>query len=129
MDRRLNVSRHRWHALTASFVAAIALAVAGCGSDATNQAGGSPQTSGTAQIVTGEQVVTSCFQNYFYNGILPKAAAQTNCSACVEQKLRKLGIQRTAGESEIDVLTGIRLSSADISSLQSTCNETDTNEQ
>ncbi len=73
--------------------------------------------------------ITSCFQNYFYNGILPKSAAKTNCSSCVEQKLRKLGIQPRAGESEVDVLTGVRLSSADVSSLQSACNESDANEQ
>src|SRR5579863_9920213 len=104
------VSRHNRRALTAGFAAAVALALTGCGSAATNQANGSVQTTGTAQIVTGEQVITSCFQNYFYNGILPKSAAQSNCSSCVEQKLRSLGVRPSAGESEADVLTGVRLS-------------------
>jgi hypothetical protein len=121
--------RHPRRALTASLAVAVAFALAGCGSNATNQAAGSAQTSGTAQIVTGEQVITSCFQNYFYNGILPKSAAQANCSSCVEQKLRRLGIRPAAGETEVDVLTGVRLSSADINSLQTACNESDASAQ
>ena len=98
---------------------ALALAIAGCASSATQR----------AIIVTGEQVITSCDQNYFYNGILPQPAAKANCSSCVVQKLHKLGIRAMRGETEADVLTGVRLSNSDINSLQSTCDESDANAQ
>ena len=58
-----------------------------------------------------------------------KSAAKTNCSACVEQRLRKLGIRPPQGENEVDLLTGVRLPSSDINSLQSACNETDASAQ
>ena len=79
--------------------------------------------------MTGEQVVTSCFQNYFYNGILPKASAEANCRSCVVNQLRKLGVDPSTGENVIDMLTGDRLSSSAIQSLQSKCNESDANAQ
>jgi hypothetical protein len=122
-DRHSIVRRRRGRALTASFAVAVALAAAGCASDADTGSTNSPP------LVTGQQVVTSCFQNYFYNGILPKSAAETNCSACVEQKLRKLGMRPSPGQNEVDLLTGVRLSSADINVLQNDCNETDASEQ
>jgi hypothetical protein len=100
-----------------------ALALAGC-SDPGN--GGS---SSGPPLVTGEQVVTACFQSYFYNGILPRASAQANCKSCVVDQLRKLGVDPTSGENVIDMLTGDRLSSSDIQSLQDNCNESDANEQ
>ena len=123
MDRPFTAVRRRRRALAACCAAALALAVAGCGSRSSSQA------VGTAQIVTAQQVITSCFQNYFYNGILPKSAAQTNCSTCVVRKLGKLGIRPPAGETEADVLTGVRLTSAQVSSLQSACNEQDASAQ
>jgi hypothetical protein len=124
MDRQPSAHVRRRRALVASFATVIALAVAGCANDASNQ-----QAIGTPAIVTGQQVITSCFQNYFYNGILPQSAAKTNCSACVKQKLSKLGIRPSPGENEVDVLTGVRLSSADINVLQTDCNETDASAQ
>jgi hypothetical protein len=124
MDRQPKAHLRRRRALVASFVTVIALAVTGCASDASNK-----QAIGTPEIVTGQQVITSCYQNYFYNGILPQSAAKTNCSACVEQKLRKLGVRPSPGENEVDLLTGVRLSSADINVLQNDCNETDASEQ
>ena len=124
MDRQPKAHLRRRRASAASVVAVLALALAGCASDANNQ-----QAIGTPAIVTGQQVITSCFQNYFYNGILPESAAKTNCSSCVEQKLRKLGIRPSPGETEVDLLTGVRLSNADINVLQNDCNESDANEQ
>jgi hypothetical protein len=115
--------RRRW-AMVAGFATVVALAATGCGSSTPKQ-----QAIGTPSIVTGQQVITSCYQNYFYNGILPSSAAKANCSACVEQKLRKLGVRASQGETEADVLTGVRLSSSDINVLQNDCNETDANEQ
>lgn len=79
--------------------------------------------------MTGEQVVTTCFQDYFYNGILPKAAAQTNCTACVVGRLRDLGIRPSGGETVIDMLTGDRLDAAEIQSLQNACSEADASSQ
>ena len=115
--------RRRRRALTAVFAVAVALAAAGCSSDADTGSTNSPP------MVTGEQVVTSCFQNYFYNGILPKASAQSNCKSCVVDELHKLGVNPASGENVSDMLTGDRLSNSDIQSLQSSCNETDANEQ
>jgi hypothetical protein len=121
---RHGITRHRrGRALTASFAVAVALATAGCASDADTGSTNSPP------LVTGEQVVTSCFQNYFYNGILPRASAQSNCKSCVVDELHKLGVNPASGENAIDMLTGDRLSNSDIQSLQSNCNETDANEQ
>lgn len=122
-DRHVTARRRRARALTASFAVAVALAAAGCASDADTGSTNSPP------LVTGEQVVTSCFQNYFYNGILPKTSAQSNCKSCVVDELHKLGVNPASGENVIDMLTGDRLSNSDIQSLQSNCNETDANEQ
>jgi hypothetical protein len=124
MDRQPRAHLRGRRAPLAGIATVIALALGGCASDASNQ-----QAIGTPSIVTGQQVITSCFQNYFYNGILPKSAAQTNCSSCVEQKLRKLGVRPGPGENEVDLLTGVRLSSSDINVLQNDCNESDASEQ
>jgi len=99
---------------------------AGCGADS-----GTPtQTSvGTAQIVTAEQVITTCYQDYFYNGVLPAQAARTNCTACVTSHLRQLGIRPPAGESVTDLLTGVRLKAAVIQTLENACTEADASEQ
>ena len=109
--------------MTAGFAVVVALMAAGCASDA------SSGRTNPAPIVTGEQVVTTCFHNYFDNGILPRASAETNCKSCVVDKLRRLGIQPSAGESVIDMLTGDRLSDSDVQSLQSVCTESDANAQ
>lgn len=124
MDRQPRRHLRRRRALAAGFATVVALAATGCASSTPRQ-----QVSGTADIVTGEQVITSCYQDYFYNGILPQSAARANCSACVKQRLRKLGIQPSPGENEADLLTGVRLPSSDINSLQNSCNETDASEQ
>lgn len=79
--------------------------------------------------MTGEQVVTACFHAYFYNGILPKSAAQANCQSCVVDQLRKLGVQPSSGENVADMLTGDRLASSAIQTLQSTCDVSDANSQ
>jgi hypothetical protein len=101
----------------------IALATAGCASDAST--GGST----TVPVVTGEQVLTTCVQDYFYNGILPKASAEANCKSCVVDRLRELGIRPADGETVLDMLTGDRLSGSDVTSLQNTCEESDANAQ
>lgn len=101
----------------------VALAIAGCSDPSSGGTGNGPP------LVTGEQVVSSCFQNYFNNGILPKASAEANCKSCVVDQLRKLGVDPSSGEDVIDMLTGDRLSNSDIQSLQSKCNESDANAQ
>jgi hypothetical protein len=115
--------RRRRRATAAALAVVIGLAIAGC-SDSSS--GGS---SDQPPLVTGEQVVTSCFQSYFYNGILPKASAQANCKSCVVDQLRKLDVNPTSGENVMDMLTGDRLSNSDIQSLQSNCNESDASSQ
>ena len=124
-DRQNSVRGRRRRALAGGLALVVALAVAGC-SDS-NGAGGS--TGGGPPLVTGEQVVSSCFHAYFYNGILPKSAAQANCQSCVVAQLRKLGVRPTGGENVVDMLTGDRLASADIQSLQSNCNVSDASSQ
>jgi hypothetical protein len=114
----------RARALTGALTLGLAIVVAGCGGSSTTAG-----NSGAPPIVTAEQVVTTCFQNYFYNGILPKSAAKANCMSCVTQELRKLRIQPTAGETELDVLTGVRLSSSDSQTLQNACTEPDASAQ
>jgi hypothetical protein len=124
-DRQSIAHRRRGRAAAAAIATVTALAITGC-SDPSSGVGGS---SGGPPLVTGEQVVTACFQSYFYNGILPRASAESNCKSCVVDQLRKLGVSPSSGENVIDMLTGDRLSSSDIQSLQNNCNESDANEQ
>ncbi|MDE3129648.1 MAG: hypothetical protein KGL16_00710 [Acidobacteriota bacterium] len=121
--RQGNARRRRRPAAALAVAVAIALATAGCA--------GSTSTANTpaVPIVTGEQVVSICFQNYFYNGILPRAAAKTNCKACVVDRLAKRGVHPTGGETVLDMLTGYRLSKAVSQSLQNACTEPDANAQ
>ena len=105
----------------------MALAVAGCGQSANGS--GNVISSNGVPLVTGEQVITACYQAYFYNGILPKSSAKTNCTSCVVADLRKLGVRPTGGENLIDMLTGERLSSSQIQSLQNSCGVSDANTQ
>jgi hypothetical protein len=122
-DRRGIGGPQRRRALTAGLALAIALATAGCASDAgTGSANNAP-------VVTGEQVFTACVQDYFYNGILPKDAAEANCKSCVVDRLRKLGIRPGTGETVLDMLTGDRLSNSQVQTLQGACNESDANAQ
>jgi len=123
-QRRPRRRRHRL-APAAGLAAALALTAAGCGS----AAGGTGSAGTGAPLVTGEQVLTACYQDYFYNGILPKAAAQANCTACVVGRMRKLGIRPSAGENVSDMLTGDRLDASEIQSLQNTCRESDASSQ
>lgn len=103
----------------------MALVAAGCGQSGSS---GSAGSSGPP-LVTGEQVVTACFHAYFYNGILPRSAAQTNCQSCVVDQLRRLGIRPSSGESVVDMLTGDRLGASDIQTLQNSCEVSDANTQ
>lgn len=112
--------RRRGRALSAVAGLLVAIGAAGCAGQ-----GSSAASSNNPPIVTAEQVVTSCFHNYFYNGILTKASAQANCETCVVGQLRKLGIRPTGGETVLDMLTGDRLGSSTIQKLQNVCNITD----
>jgi hypothetical protein len=116
--------QHRGRAMVAVLAVVVGVAIAGCSDPSSGGAG-----SGQPPLVTGEQVVTACFQSYFYNGILPKTAAEANCKSCVVDRLRKLGVDPASGEDVIDMLTGDRLSNSDIQSLQSNCNESDASSQ
>ena len=120
---RVQVLRAR--AVAGASTLAVALLIAGCGGSGTAATG----SAGAPPIVTAEQVITTCFHNYFYNGILPKAAANANCTSCVERELRSLRIRPTAGETELDVLTGVRLSASASQRLQNACTEADASSQ
>ena len=76
MDRQSRVWL-RGRALVAGLATLVALTAAGCASNTPKQ-----QAIGTPTVVTAQQVITSCYQNYFYNGILPSSSAKANCS-CV----------------------------------------------
>jgi hypothetical protein len=115
--------RHRGRAVAAVLAVVVGVAIAGCSDPSSGGSSNQPP------LVTGEQVVTACFQSYFYNGILPKAAAEANCKSCVVDRLRKLGVDTAGGENVMDMLTGDRLSNSDIQSLQSNCNESDASSQ
>lgn len=80
-------------------------------------------------VVVGEQVITTCFHNYFYNGVLPKVAAQQSCTSCVVDALHKLGVDRSPGQTVMDMLTGVRLSASQAKALQSACAATDASTQ
>ncbi len=123
---RQSLSRRPRHSVFIGTLAVVlALAVAGCSE---SSSGGGSANSGPP-LVTAEQVVTSCFHAYFYNGILPKSAAQTNCRSCVVAQLRKLGVRPAGGENVTDMLTGDRLAGSDIQSLQSNCDAPDASSQ
>lgn len=116
----------RRRALTVSLAVGLALVGAGCAS--TGQ--GSPGASSSAPpLVTGEQVITACYHAYFYNGILPKASAESNCTACVVDNLRSLGIRPPSGETVMDMLTGERLSTSQVQALQNACDISSANTQ
>jgi hypothetical protein len=114
----------RARAVTGALTLGVALVVTGCGSSGTTAG-----NTNAPPIVTAEQVVTTCFHNYFYNGILPESAAKANCMSCVTRELRRLRIQPSPGETELDVLTGVRLSSAASQTLQNACTESDASSQ
>lgn len=94
-----------------------------------SESGGGGGSSSGPPVVTGEQVVTACTHAYFYNGILPRSAAQANCLSCVVDQLRKLGVRPASGENVADMLTGDRLADSDIQSLQNTCEVSDASSQ
>jgi hypothetical protein len=127
-DRPSTTHRCRRRALALGAAILVALAASGCG-EANNGSSDGSAGSSAAPLVTGEQVVTACFHAYFYNGILPKTAAQANCQSCVVDQLRKLGVQPSSGENVADMLTGDRLASSAIQTLQSTCDVSDANSQ
>lgn len=108
----------------------VALLAAGCSDPGTGGGGGGgvSQSNG-APLVTGQQVVTACFQAYFYSGVLPKSSAQSNCTSCVVEHLRGLGIRPASGENVADMLTGDRLSASDIALLENYCNVADASAQ
>lgn len=128
-DRQGAVRRHRVRALTGAVAVAVALVTAGCSDPGGGGGGGGVSQSNGAPLVTGEQVVTACFQAYFYSGVLPKASARSNCTSCVVDHLRGLGIRPSSGENVSDMLTGDRLSSSDIASLENFCNGADASSQ
>jgi hypothetical protein len=127
-DRQGFVRGGRRRALTACIAVTVALVAAGCSDPGSGGGGGVSQSNG-APLVTGEQVVTACFQAYFYNGVLPKASAESNCTSCVVDHLRGLGIQPASGENVTDMLTGDRLSTSDIALLENYCDVADASSQ
>jgi hypothetical protein len=72
-----------------------------------------------------EQVVTTCIQNLYYNGLLPQAAAKTNCRYCVFDELEKLGVEPTPGQSQAAMIASAILSHPNLSTLQDQCNQAD----
>lgn len=128
-DRQRATHGGRPRALAAGLAVTVALMTAGCSDAGNGGGGGGVSQSNGAPLVTGEQVVTACFQQYFYNGVLPKASARANCTSCVVDHLRRLGIQPSSGENVTDMLTGDRLSSSNIAMLENYCNEADASSQ
>lgn len=112
--------RARRRALTVTLAAAIAIAAAGC----THVQPTTHTTTAAPKVASAvEQVVTTCIQNLYYNGLLPQAAAKTNCMYCVGDELEKLGVEPTPGESQAAMIAGAVLSRSNLSTLQNDCNQ------
>jgi len=102
--------------------AAIAVAAAGC-----THVKPTAQTTTTApkRATPVEQVVTTCIQNLYYNGLLPQAASKTNCRYCVADELEKLGVEPTPGQSQTAMIASAILSHPNLTTLQDDCNQAD----
>ena len=100
--------------------AAIAVAATGC-----THVKPTARTTTTApkRATPVDQVVTTCVQNLYYNGLLPQAAAKTNCRYCVFDELEKLGVEPTPGQSQAAMIASAILSQSNLSTLQDQCNQ------
>jgi len=116
--RRRAPHRGRRRTVTAVLAAAVAVAAAGC----THVK--EPPKAGPAKPESAvESVVTTCYQNLFYNGLLPSGAAKTNCMYCVADELEKMGVEPTPGQSQASMIAGAILTKSNLSLLQSACNQ------
>jgi len=99
--------------------AAIAVAATGC-----THVKPTARTTTTApkRATPVDQVVTTCVQNLYYNGLLPQAA-KTNCRYCVFDELEKLGVEPTPGQSQAAMIASAILSQSNLSTLQDQCNQ------
>ena len=114
--------RGRRRALAVTLAAAIAVAAAGC-----THVQATTHTTTTAPKAESavQQVVTTCIQNLYYNGLLPQAAAKTNCTYCVADELEKLGVEPTPGQSQAAMIGSAILSHSNLTTLQNLCNQAD----
>jgi hypothetical protein len=114
--------RGRRRALSVILAAAIAAAAAGC-----THVKPTARTTTTApkRATPVQQVVTTCVQNLYYNGLLPQAAAKTNCRYCVAGELEKLGVEPTPGQSQTAMIGSAILSKSNLTTLQDDCNQAD----
>jgi hypothetical protein len=103
-----------------ALAAAIAVAAAGC---THVQPTARTTTTAPKTATPVEQVVTTCIQNLYYNGLLPQAAAKTNCMYCVAGELEKLGVEPTPGESRAAMIASAILSHPNLTRLQDQCNQ------
>jgi hypothetical protein len=101
--------------------AAIAVAAAGC----THVKVTTHTTTAVPKESAVEQVVTTCIQNLYYNGLLPQGAAKTNCRYCVADELEKLGVEPTPGQSRTAMIASAILSNSNLTTLQDLCNQAD----
>jgi hypothetical protein len=114
--------RSRRRPLTVILAAAFAVAAAGC----THVKPMAHTTTTPPKRTTAvEQVVTTCIQNLYYNGLLPQAAAKTNCRYCVFDELEKLGVEPTPSQSQAAMIASAILSHPNLSTLQDQCNQAD----
>ena len=113
--------RRRRRALSVIVAAAIAVTAAGC----THVKVTTHTTTAAPKQSAVEQVVTTCVQNLYYNGLLPQAAAKTNCAACVADELEKLGVEPTPGQSQTAMIDNAILSHSNLTTLQDLCNQAD----
>jgi len=113
-------NRGRRRALSVILAAARAVAAAGC-----THVKPMAHTTTTAprRATPVEQVVTTCIQNLYYNGLLPQAAARTNCRYCVADELEKLGVEPTPGQSQAAMIASAILSHSNLTTLQDQCNQ------
>jgi len=101
--------------------AAVAVAAAGC----THVKVTSSHKSAAPPQSAVQQVVTTCYKNLYYTGLLPESAAKVNCRYCVADELEKLGVEPTPHETQAALISGAILSSTNMQTLQDACNQND----
>jgi hypothetical protein len=102
-------------------LAAIAAAVAGC----TDQQVGTNTPAAVGHQTAAVEVTKTCVDNIFYNGLLPQAAAESECVQCVVSALGQLGFNQASGESADAMIANVRLTAKQSSELNFACDETD----
>lgn len=94
-------------------------AVGGCTDTALTSAPASANESAALQVTK------TCEHNIFYNGLLPKAAAEAECVQCVVNALGQLGFRQTGGTTADALIADVNLTATQSSELSNACSQSD----